>query len=209
MGQVRRARLVRRGLLDAAPRWLVRTTAGALLAGALTLGLGAVLAGPDGRSFSLTAPGGRLGAAHSPFAGPGYGVPAAIGLLVLTVAAVAALWIVADRPAVATADDRIEAALRQASAHRVLRGATAAVLVVTGGLLAVSGNAAASTARTLTANAGPNGLDAGALAGVLPVVGTVIAVLGLLLALGGVVLSAVRAPGLPADLPAAPVSAAG
>jgi hypothetical protein len=208
-GQVRRARLVRRGLLDTAPRWLARLTAGALAAATLTLGLGILLADPDGRSVSVRAAGGRVGSTSSPFAGAGYGRPAALGLLALVAVSVAALWIVANRPAVATADDRIEAALRRASAHRVLRGAAAVVLVVTGGLLAVSAHAAAGAATGVAGTARANGLSVDGPIAVLPVLGNVLAVLGLLAALGGVVLLAVRAPGVPADRPAEPAPAAG
>jgi predicted component of type VI protein secretion system len=47
--------------------------------------------------------------------------------------------VVAERPAVATRDDRIEAALRRASAHRVLRGAAAGSLALLAGLLYAAG----------------------------------------------------------------------
>ncbi|WP_139263721.1 hypothetical protein [Geodermatophilus africanus] len=108
-GAVRRARLVRRGLLDAAPRRLVRTAAVAGAAAVLTLAGGALLAAPDGRSYALAD---RLvGATAGPFAGPVYGRPAALGLLALAAVTAAALWVVANRPAVATGDDRVEAAL--------------------------------------------------------------------------------------------------
>lgn len=194
-GQVRRARLVRRGPLDAAPHWLVRLAAGALGVAVLTIGLGALLADPDGRSFSYTSPDGRMAGAASPFVGLAYGRPAAIGLLVLSAAAVAALWIVANRPAVATEDDRIEAALRRASAHRVLRGAAAVLLVVTGGLLIVSGLSVSNAATgALTSDA-------------LSALGKAVAVLGALVGLGGFAVLAVRAPGVPADQPSDPVPA--
>lgn len=202
VGQTRRARLGRRGLLDAAPRWLVRTTAGAVVAAAATVGLGAWLAGPDGRSFAGGTADGQVRFA----AGPYYGRPAAIGVLVLLAAVLVALWIVADRPAVATQDDRIEAALRRASAHRVLRGAAGAVLFLTGGLVAVSGLAASHAAVGARDTASANGLAVDTAVAALPTLGTVIAALGLLLALGGLILLAVR---VPADWPSAPAPAAG
>jgi hypothetical protein len=189
-GQVRRARLVRRGLLDAGPRWLLRLTCGAAVAAVVTIGGGALLADADGRSFSQTSADGRMTSIHSPFAGLAYGRPTAIGLLALAAAVVTALWIVANRPAVATDDERIEGALRRASAHRVLRGAATAVLVVTGGLLAVSGMAVAGVAT-----------------GVLSAAGTGAALLGVAGALAGVVVLAVRAPGVPADRPSPAVPA--
>jgi hypothetical protein len=192
-GEVRRARLVRRGLLDAAPRWLVRLAGAVAAAAAVTVVLGAVLAGPDGRSYTAVlaegAPdgAGRQTATAGPFPGLFYGLPVAIGLLVLAAAALGALWIVANRAAVATEDDRIEAALRRASAHRVLRAGTAAALVDTGGLLAIGGMAVR--------------ISPGPVAGL----GIAVAVLGMLAMLAGVAVACVRAPGVPADAPAVPV----
>ncbi|MGY1843975.1 hypothetical protein [Modestobacter sp. SYSU DS0875] len=202
-GDVRRARLVHRGLLDAAPRWLVRLTAAALLGGAVVVLLGAPLAAPDGRSFDVSAADGMVRGTASPFAGLDYGGPAALGLLVLTVLTVGALRVVAQRPAVVTTDDRIEAALRRASAHRVLRGTAATTLVVTGGLLTVSGNAVHSASSGVVATASANGLDAGTAVAALPWAGGIAAVLGLVTALAGVVVLTVRAPGVPADEPIA------
>ncbi|MPQ98974.1 hypothetical protein GB931_13785 [Modestobacter sp. I12A-02628] len=199
VGQVRHAQLVRRGLLDAAPRRLVRAGTATVPFAALVLGAGALLADADGRTFSVTAAGGAVGGAASPFAGADYSTPAALGLLALAMAALVTLRIVAERPAVSTGDDRIEAALRAASAHRVLRGAVGSALIVVGGLLAVSGLALrnASTGAGDTARA--YGLDVGVLTGALPVTGAVLGVLGLALALAGLVLCAWCAPAVPAD----------
>lgn len=202
-GDLRRARLVHRGLFDAAPRSLVALTTGALVGGGVVVLLGALLAAPDGRSFGVSAAGGTIRGAASPFAGLAYGGPAALGLLALALLTGAALRVVAQRPAVVTADDRIEAALRRASAHRVLRGTAATALVVTGGLLAVSGNAVRSASSGVIATASANGLDAGTTVAALPWVGGILAVLGLVTALAGVVVLAARAPGVPADEPIA------
>ncbi|MBB3086959.1 hypothetical protein [Geodermatophilus sabuli] len=188
-GQVRRARLVRRGVLDAAPRWLVRLAAAAALAATVLLASGAALADGSGRRFSY-AYGDTAGATAtaSPFPGAFYGQPAAWGLLLLALTTAAALWIVATRPAVATDDERAERALRRASAHRVLRGAVAASLVTVGGLTAVGGQAVWSAASHQ--GAGP-----------VAVTGAVAAFLGLASLLAGVVVACVRAPGIPADQP--------
>jgi hypothetical protein len=198
-GDVRRARLARRGLLDAAPRWIVRLAGGALAGSLLVVALGGLVAAPDGRSVGMSAAGGQVGGAASPFAGWSYGAPAATGLLALAVLSVAALWVVADRPAVVTADERIESALRRASAHRVLRGATASALVVGGGLLAVSGLSVRSAASGVAATAAANGLTAGPSSAVLPWLGLGLALAGALAVLGATVLLTVRAPGVPAD----------
>ena len=103
----------------------------------------------------------------------------------------AALWVVANRAAVATEDDRVESALRAASAHRVLRGTTAATLVVTGGLLGVSGNAVWSIASS-------SGREA------LAVLGMAVGACGLVALLAAAAVLCVRAPGAPAGEPVVP-----
>ena len=192
-GQVRRARLVHRGLLDAAPRWLVRLAAVAVALAAVTLVGGALLADADGRSFTHGDPfvGGL--ATASPFPGAFYGVPAGSGLLVLALTAAVALRIVANRPAVATGDEGIETALRRASAHRVLRVAVGVPLFVSGGLLFIGGRAVHSVATN------------GAASGVLDAAGAVTSLVGGVAMLVGVVVACIRAPGVPADAPAVPV----
>lgn len=190
-GEVRRARLVHRGLLDAAPHWLVRMAVGAVALAAITLGGGALLADPDGRSVSYGYEvGGASGlSSASPFPGLFYGVPAGVGLLVLALVAVGTLRIVADRPAVATGDDGIESALRRASAHRVLRVAVGVPLFVTGGLLFVGGRALHSVASSTVSS------------GLLDVAGVAASLIGGAAMLVGVVVACMRAPGVPADAP--------
>lgn len=184
-GEVRRARLVHRGLLDAAPRRLVRAAIVAAGLTAVTLLGGVLLADPSGRRVTLGA------ATASPFPGLFYGRPAGVGLIILTALAAAVLWIVANRPAVATEDDRLETALRAASAHRVLRVAVGVPLVVSGGLLFVGGNALHSVASS----AGSAVPDAGGMAA---------AILGMVAMLAGVVSCCLPAPSVPADAPSVP-----
>jgi hypothetical protein len=138
-GDVRRARLARRGLLDAAPRWLVRVGAGAVAGLVVVLVAGALTADRSGRRLTVALS--EWQSTASPFPGLFYGGPAAVGVAVLAVATLIALRVVAERPAVATEDPRIEAALRRASVHRVLRGATAATLALTAGLQYAAGTA--------------------------------------------------------------------
>ena len=206
-GALRRARLRRRGLLDSAPRWLLWVDAAALVLAAVTVGAGAATGQDDGRGITLTAADGRIHSGASPFAGWYYGQPAAWGVLVLAVLVVAALWAVAERSAVATDDDAVEAALRHASAHRVLQGAGAVVLVVTGGLLAVSGNALHSAAGSIVTSAAANDLVIGGAFPVLSAVGTGIGLLAALVALTGLVVLVVPPPAVPADRPGAGVTA--
>jgi hypothetical protein len=189
-GEVRRARLVRRGLLDQAAPWLLR--AGALALGLVVLVLlgGALLAEDDGRSVSSGTD--LVRSTASPFPGAFYGVPAGVGLLLLGGLTAAALWIVADRPAVATADDSIETALRRASVHRVLRVAVAVPLVVAGGLLFVAGRAWHSLAGS--------SLDSG----LLEATGVAASLVGGAAMAAGVVVACIRAPGVPAAAPTVP-----
>jgi hypothetical protein len=189
---VRRARLVHRGLLDAAPRWLVRLAAVAAALATVTLVGGALLADPDGRSFTYGNPFVDGLSTASPFPGSFYGLATGIGLLVLALAAAVALWIVASRPAVATDDEGIETALRRASAHRVLRVAVSVPLFVTGGLLFIAGRAFHSVATS------------GAASGLLDGAGAATSLIGGAAMLVGVVVVCLRAPGVPADTPAVP-----
>jgi hypothetical protein len=185
--EVRRARLVRRRLLGAAPAWLVRAAAAVTALAVLVLVAGPALAADDGRSFGAVTADGLLSGTAGPFPGLFYARPAAIGLLVLAAATAGSLWIVATRPAVATEDERIEEALRRASAHRVLRTAVGVASFVAGGLLFVGGNAVHSVG---TGSAGSE---------LLRLSGVVAALLGLVALLAGVVLTCTKAPGVPAD----------
>jgi hypothetical protein len=189
--EVRRARLVRRQVLGAAPRWLLRAAAAAAVLASLVLVAGSVLADDDGRSFSAATADGLLSGSAGPFPGWFYARPATLGLLALAAVTAGALWIVATRPAVATEDGRIETALRRASAHRVLRTAAGVTAFVAGGLLFVGGNAVRSVG---TSTAGD---------GLLQVSGGAAAVVGLVALLAGVVLGCARAPRVPTDRPVA------
>lgn len=184
-GSVRRARLVHRGLFDAVPRWLLLLAAGSAAVAAITITAGAVLAGPDGRSFTwpLHPSPGESAQTASPFPGWFYGRPAAVGLLALLVVALLTLRVVATRAAVTTDDERAEVALRRASGHRVLRGVTAVLLVDTGGLVHITGTAMPDDAP-------------------LRALGIALAALGAAAVLAGVVVGCVRAPDVPAAVPA-------
>ncbi len=191
LGAVRRARLARRGLLDAAPRRLLLPAAVTGVVAALVVVVGGALASPDGRSFTYTVGDGGPGAVSqsaSPFPGWFYGRPAAMGLLAVIGLALVALWLVANRPAVVTADTRIEEVLRRASAHRVLRGALTALLVDAGGLLFISGQA--------MPDIGPSWLGP---------VSVALMVTGALTVLSAAVVCCLPAPRIPADSPAVAV----
>ncbi|CAB4935099.1 MAG: hypothetical protein F2825_11530 [Actinobacteria bacterium] len=183
--RLRAAELTHRGILDAAPGWLVRAGAGAVACAVVVLVGGTLLADASGRGFAAVVDG--VGGRATPFPGATYAGPAAVGLAVVWVLALVGLRVVAERASVTLDDPRSELALRRASAHRVLRTAAGTTAVVAGGLLAVGGNAV----RSVTATTGGDGT-----------VATVAAVLGLLAVLGGALLVWLPAPGLPA--PAAP-----
>jgi len=195
-GEVRRARLVRRGPLDAGPRWLVRLTA--LTLGSLVVLLTVCLLTSDhtGRRVSVHWAFGS--AASGPYPGYYYAVPVLVGLAALVGLTALALRAVADRPAVATEDERAEAALRRASAHRVLRGATAAGLVLLAGLLLAVG----ASLRSL-----PHVIGAPATA-VLTALGPVAVVLGIGIGLLAVVVACIpaRSGGWGARFPRSPAS---
>jgi hypothetical protein len=184
-GDVRRARLARRGPLDAAPRWLVRLVAGALAGLVLVLVVGSVTADDSGRRISVAWSDG--GQTAGPYPGRFYAVPAAVCLAVLILTTAAALRVVAERPAVATRDDRIEAALRRASAHRVLRGAAAGSLALLAGLLYAAGTSLHSF------GAAPGHTPAA----VLGVAGSVVGLAAAAVAVTAVVVACFPAPKVP------------
>jgi len=182
-GSVRRARLVRRRLADVVPRRLFRLALALTAALVVLLVVGALLSDPDGRTISRTS--GAEGWSHGPWPGPHYGTVLGTELVLLVLAVGVALRLVVDRPAVATEDERIETALRRASAHRVLRAPAAALLILAGALVAL----------TIGGLAG---------VGVLPVLaGTVAALLGSVAELAGLVVLCWPAPRVPAAEPVA------
>lgn len=184
-GSVRRARLARRRLADVLPRRMTRLALAATAVLVAVLVVGALLSDPDGRTISRTS--GDQGWSHGPWPGPHYGTVLTTELVLLALAVAVALRLVVNRPAVATEDERIETALRRASAHRVLRAPTAVLLILAGVFSA---------------------LTIGGLAGieVLPLLaGTVAAMIGSVVELAGLVVLCWPAPRVPA---AEPVSAA-
>lgn len=186
-GDVRHARLARRDLLDAAPRTLVRLAAVTLAALVVILVTGALTADHTGRRIAVALPDGEVTA--RPFPGLHYGGPVAVGLIVLVLVTGVALRVVSDRPAVTAEDPRIEAALRRASAHRVLRGATAGGLMLAAGLLLMVGTSLRSLG-SITGTAATAGLGA---------VGGVAVVAAVAAGLTAVVVACLRAPTVPAD----------
>lgn len=134
-GPVRRAALVRRQTADVAPRRLRLLTWawGALLV--VALAVGGATAAPGGRSFQAPDTGGSI----SPYPGWYYGawlIPAAVLVLAATEAV---LRLVAARPAIVDADPAYDAASRQLSAHRVLRGTQLVLGLTLAGVLLVLG----------------------------------------------------------------------
>lgn len=184
-GAVRRARLIRRRLGDVAPRRLLRT----FLAGTVLLiaavAVCAALAAPDGRTLEHQDGPLRMGA--GPWPGWHYGKPVTVELVLLLVVLAVTLWVVVNRAAVATDDERMEAALRRTSAHRVLRGATAGVLLTAGGFI----GKAASAAWSVNALSWWPGL--------------LVTLLADAVLLGALVVLCLPAPRLPVDAPPVPV----
>jgi len=131
-GSVRRASLAARTVPAVAPALLRRCWLVATLSLLVVLAVAAVLAAPDGASIeaALVQDGAVVGTrGYGPFPGARYGVPAALGALLLAAAVQGTLRLVVDRPAVAGADAATDTALRRASAHRVVRGAAVGTLL--------------------------------------------------------------------------------
>ncbi|KQS73705.1 hypothetical protein [Modestobacter sp. Leaf380] len=194
-GLVRRAQLRHRGVLQTAPVWLLRTGAGTAVTGIVVIAVGAVTGDRYSRSITVYAGAGSVQGSASPYVGPGYGLPALVGLGCLLAVTAAALWVVANRPAVVTDDAEQDDAFRRASAHRVLRGATSAGLVLVAGLVAVSGLAVRNAALAAAENARLADLPVGTAATLLPWVGGALAFLGLLGGAAGVGIVVVRTTG--------------
>lgn len=130
-GAVRRAALVRRTAAGVAPRGLLVTlaaTGATLLVVLVATGL---TAAPDGRTVALELDI-DLTTAAGPYPGPPYAVPLGVGAVLVLLATLGVLHLVARRPAVPEVSPADDAALRSASAGRVLAGA----LLVVGGTLA-------------------------------------------------------------------------
>lgn len=138
--RIRSARLVARSIGASVPRaWLVGATAAAGLV-VLTCTAGVLLAEPDGRSVGWTSTDGTFGSSAGPFPGAFYAGPALAALVVLAALTVLVLHRLSLRPAVP--DPVADAALRRATAHRVLRVATSATLGTAAAFLTVGGLAA-------------------------------------------------------------------
>jgi hypothetical protein len=198
-GVIRRARLAHRGLLHAIPVWMLRSAIITLATGIVVIAVGAATADPYGRSITVHAGNGLAEGAASPFVGAGYGLPALVGLGCLVALTSAALWVVANRPAVVTDHAGVEDALRRASAQRVLRGSTAAAMILVAGLVTVSGLAVRNASIAAAETARLNDLPVGAAASLLPWVGGALALAGLVIGVAGVGIFFVRAP-VPAAL---------
>jgi len=144
-GAVRSAALAARAPSTVAPRGLRRLwrTSAALVA--VVCAVGWLTADPSGRAIGSTVvgPDGQpvWGGSAGPYPGWVFAAPALVGLLALVVAVEGGLRLVAARAAVAGADPAAEAALRRASAHRLLRGASSGALGTAGGLLVFGGGA--------------------------------------------------------------------
>ncbi|MCM0638630.1 hypothetical protein [Cellulomonas wangsupingiae] len=144
---VRRASLTRRTVRDVAPRGaaaLALAWSAALLL--VLLGTGLTADPDDGRSVTVQHESSTSGA--GPYPGAPYGVPIAVAVVVLLVAAAVTLHLIASRPAVAQVSTADDARLRRAGARRVL----AAVQLVVGGTLAgvllVTGNSLRAAATS-------------------------------------------------------------
>ena len=187
-GRVRAARLAPRGIRNVIPTVLgfVLVAAALVLLAAVTAG--ALLAAPDGRSIAVQH--GSTGASAGPFPGLTDGLAALASVGVLLIVSVLVLRLVVGRPAVEGADELTDAALRRASAHRVLRGALAGTLLTLGPLLAFGGSAAAQVHD-----------------GAPKAIAVTVAVVGLAVVVAGLVAWFLPAPNVPLPSGATPATA--
>ncbi|SDP33370.1 hypothetical protein SAMN05660199_03644 [Klenkia soli] len=175
---------------------LVLSVAGA--AGVAVTGM--ATAAPDGRSIAgavhvLPDGLGSVGpSAAGPYPGAVYAAPVLVGLVLLVVLVVLAVRTALTRAAV-PGDGSAEVVLRAASVHRILRGASAGVLVELGGLLAFGSLALRSVAHGTAAGVDDRVFVVGGNP-LLEVLATVGAAVGGLAALAGIALLAVPAPRL-------------
>lgn len=154
-GAVRRASLVRRTGVATAPRAPLTT----LVVGAAVLVLvlisTALTAAPDGRTVAFTLSD-SVSSAAGPYPGPPYAVPLMAGTLLVLLGTLGVLHLVARRPAVTDVAASADAALRTASAGRVVAGALLVVGATLTGVLLVTGKALGSAA---TATYGVDGVS--------------------------------------------------
>lgn len=147
-GQARRARLRARGMEDMLGRALIVVHAVAVLMFAAIVALGAALSS-DGETFAWgwnERSGEFLGVVtNTTFPGERVALPLALVVIVLLAVTWLSALLALRRPDVVTTARAQDLALRRATAGRVIRVTTAALLVTNGGLTSLAG-AAVSTA---------------------------------------------------------------
>lgn len=209
-GVVRTASLIPRHF-PSSLRWLRTACSATAVLVVVTCVTGWVTAGPDGRSITVVPqpPPGVDGLVGPTTAGPYPGAVFALPALGGTALMVLLTWLTVraamTRPAVPT-DTTSEAVLRAASVHRVLRGSTAALLLLLGGLWFVAGTTLRIAGQNMVVGVdgvsytidGPPGLD---------VLGSTVTVLGAVAGLTALVLLLVPAARLQRTHPAPPGSA--
>ncbi len=137
-GSVRRANLSPRAT-PRGPRWLRRLTwtwAGLLVAALVVAGA----TSSNGRA--VTAPyASNAVVSAGPYPGWYYGIPLLIAAALVLAATEGVLRLIGRRPAVVDADPAYDAASRELSAHRALRGVHLVLALTVGGVLSVMGSA--------------------------------------------------------------------
>ncbi|KSW13723.1 hypothetical protein [Cellulomonas sp. B6] len=137
-GTLRRASLVRRTALDVGPRPLVVLLAAWCAALLLVLLATGTTADVGGTTVTLRLDE-QLTASSGPYPGAPYGVPLGVATGLVVLASAGVLHLVARRPAVTGLSVADDAALRRASAGRVLAGVQLVVGATLAGVLAFTG----------------------------------------------------------------------
>lgn len=187
-GTVRRAPLVRRTVLDVAPRGLLRLFLGWAIALGLVLTVTGILSS-SGREITRAWPDGSSSA--GPFPGWFYGVPLVVATGVVVLATAAALRLIARRPAVSDTAPEWDMALRRMSAHRLLRGSQLVLGLTLAAVLFFTGVAV----RSLGSGSRVDGVATGSTGHV--VVGVVVLLLGITVLLATLAATTLPAPPVP------------
>lgn len=201
-GAVRRASLVRRTGVATAPRGPLTALVAVAAALLLVLLATALTAAPNGTSVAFTLSD-VVSSGAGPYPGPPYAVPLAIGTVLVLLGTLGVLHLVARRPAVADVAPSDDAALRTASAGRVVAGTSLVVGGTLAGVLLVTGT---SLRNAASATYGIDGVTTTVRDTLATALGTTSLVAALLVGVGTLVLTSVTLGRASRSAPVAPAT---
>lgn len=201
-GAVRRASLVRRTGVATAPRGPLTALVAVAAVLLLVLLATALTAAPNGASVAFTLSD-VVSSGAGPYPGPPYAVPLAIGTVLVLLGTLGVLHLVARRPAVADVAPSDDAALRTASAGRVVAGTSLVVGGTLAGVLLVTGT---SLRNAASATYGIDGVTTTVRDPLATALGTTSLVAALLVGVGTLVLTSVTLGRASRSAPVAPAT---